>query len=81
MKKPIKEFKYVSEFNRPSTGPFHVAVYDNGKYDVKVDGVNWLSSGPTFFNNDGKRYCTKEGTLKVSHWDVHGRSSFIVTVQ
>ncbi|KAK3742202.1 hypothetical protein RRG08_056560 [Elysia crispata] len=73
------------EFNRPSTGPFHVAVYDNGKYDVKVNGVNWLSSGPTFFNNDGKRYCTKEGTLKLvatrsesgrDHYGLYNRTIF-----
>lgn len=45
--------------------PFHVDVQENGAYDVKVGGVSWLPSGPTFLNRDGKRYCTMEGTLKL----------------
>ncbi|GFR90870.1 non-lysosomal glucosylceramidase [Elysia marginata] len=59
------------------TEPFRVDVFPHGGYDVRVNGVSWLPSGPTFVNSDGKRYCTGEGTLKLlGHQSVTGQDQF-----
>uniref|UniRef100_A0A2C9LZI0 IgGFc-binding protein N-terminal domain-containing protein n=1 Tax=Biomphalaria glabrata TaxID=6526 RepID=A0A2C9LZI0_BIOGL len=55
-------------------GNFVVNVVTDGSYSITVNGNIWLTSGYTFFNNNGKKYSTADYSLKLSRsWSTSGR--------
>ncbi|XP_059175577.1 uncharacterized protein LOC131955455 [Physella acuta] len=42
-----------------------IDVITNGTYRVRVNGVAWLTSGATFFNNDQKQFTNADNSLKL----------------
>ena len=45
-------------------GQFAVQIESDGAYHISVNKQLWLSSGPTFFRNDGSLHSTADGSLK-----------------
>ncbi|XP_055899049.1 uncharacterized protein LOC106054416 [Biomphalaria glabrata] len=51
----------------PVTGQrgLSVNIITNGSYSLSVNGVTWLTSGNTFFNNGGRQYSTADKSLSL----------------
>ncbi|XP_063423508.1 uncharacterized protein LOC134707561 isoform X1 [Mytilus trossulus] len=45
---------------------FTVNVTDTGGYALQVNGVTWLQNAPTFFNENGTKYSTEDGSLNLT---------------
>lgn len=43
-----------------------VNVTETGEYALQVNGVTWLQNAPTFFNENGTKYSTEDGSLNLT---------------
>ncbi|KAH9500551.1 hypothetical protein Btru_072239 [Bulinus truncatus] len=69
-------FFTLGQFASPQQG-LSVDIVTNGSYSLSVDGVTWLTSGATFFNNAWRRYSTSDRSLAlVSTTATSGQDAF-----
>lgn len=47
-----------------------IQVTPRGSYGVQLNGITWLQSAPTFFNGNGSKFSTEDGSLNHTQGQV-----------